>query len=85
MVSQITLCSATSLARGRRVAAGCTISACVDGHTYEYVPVTLCMRDAESRMGPKVVGILLEGEKYEQAAESLPTACVRDRIERKRA
>lgn len=36
-------------------------------------------------MGPKVVGILLEGEKYEPASEALPTACVRDRIERKRA
>jgi hypothetical protein len=49
MVSQITLCSATSFARGRWVTVGCTVSVCVGGHTYKYVPVGRCVCVTRSR------------------------------------
>lgn len=54
--------------------------------TYETVGGA-CVRDGVEDGAAKVVGILLEGEKYEPGKPrlSLPTACVRDRIERKRA
>lgn len=69
MVSQIALCSATTFAHGRRVAVGCTVMrVCVGRHVRSYICGTSCVRDAQSWMGPKVVGILLEGEKYELAA-----------------
>jgi len=90
MISQIALCPATTLVVGVRLGCLCVCvraraRACGWVDMYERVPCGTCARDAESRMGPKVVGILLEGEKYEPAVEALPTACVRDRIGRKRA
>lgn len=84
MVSEITLASLQRAPTGGWLSVvrwrGC---ACVGGHVQG--PSVGCVCVTGSRMGPKVVGILLEGEKYEPASGALPTACVRDRIERKRA
>lgn len=84
MVSQITLCSARN-ARSRP-AGGCRLHSGLmcrwDTRTSVCLWDVVCAWHAVSRMGPKVVGILLEGEKYELAAETPPTACVHARSNR---
>lgn len=84
MVSQIALCSARS-----RPAGGCRLYSGLMCRWNTRMSVCLwdvvCAWHAVSRMGPKVVGILLEGEKYELATEAPPTACVHARSNREEA
>lgn len=84
MVSQIALCNARSRPTG-----GCRLYNGLmcrwDTRTSVCLWDVVCAWHTVSRMGPKVVGILLEGEKYELAAETPPTACVHARSNREEA